>query len=282
LRPGADKFLFHSIRTSARYRIPETHSGPSALTRHSDDSRRRGLARFLRDPSLNFGPVRKVLRSFVGIAPASPPAERRRKADADEPDRSPGQRWAARPALRRRDAAWTYLAEVRALPQDGLEAAAQQDCVRLGAYGSAWFAHRWNGVVTQVETRSRTYKGSLRGGQKTLFQFGVADQARRAAVLEGPIDALSLAAIEHMRAGTLYGATGGGMGPGTVDGLRAILARLRQVAGVLVSAADANAAGDRYAERHAVLAAEVAVRFERLRPPEGRDWNDVLVERRGA
>jgi hypothetical protein len=234
------------------------------------------------DPSLNFGAVRKVLRRFVGIAPASPPAERRRKSDADEPDRSPGQRWAARPALRRGDAAWTYLAEVRALPQQVLEAAARQDCVRLGAYGSAWFAHRWNGVVTQVETRSRSYKGSLRGGQKTLFQFGIADQACRAAVLEAPIDALSLAAIEHMRADTLYVASGGGMGPGTLDALRTTLTRLHQVAGVLVSAADANAAGDRYAERHSALAADAAVRFERLRPPEGQDWNDVLVERRGA
>ena len=119
-------------------------------------------------------------------------------------------------------------------------------------------------------------------GKKTLFQFGIADQACRAAVLEAPIDALSLAAIEHMRADTLYVATGGGMGPGTLDALRTTLTRLHQVAGVLVSAADANAAGDRYAERHSALAADAAVRFERLRPPEGQDWNDVLVERRGA
>ena len=62
------------------------------------------------DPSLNFGSVRKVLRNFVGIAPAFPPTERRRKSDADEPDRSPGQRWAARPALRRGDAAWGVVA----------------------------------------------------------------------------------------------------------------------------------------------------------------------------
>jgi hypothetical protein len=57
-------------------------------------------------PSLNFGAVRKVLRSFVGIASAFPPAECRRKSNAEEPDRPPGQRWAARPALRRGDAAW--------------------------------------------------------------------------------------------------------------------------------------------------------------------------------
>jgi hypothetical protein len=234
------------------------------------------------DPALNFGAVRKMLRSFVGIAPAFPPAERPRKPGTAGPDRPPAERWAARPPLRPGDAAWIYLSNVRALPQEVLTAVAQQDCARFGAYGSAWFAHRWDGAVTHVEIRSPTYKGSLRGGLKTLFQFGLADRACRAAVLEAPIDALSLAAIEHMRADTLYVATGGGMGPGTLDTLRAILTGLHGVSGVLVSAADANVAGDRYADRHAALASELAVSFERLRPPQGQDWNDVLVGRRGA
>ena len=234
------------------------------------------------DPSLNFGAVRKVLRTFVGISPAFPPADRSKKPRREEPERSPAERWATRPPLRRGDAAWTYLAEVRALPPEVLEAAARQDCARLGAYGSAWFAHRRNGLVSHVETRSGIYKGSLRGGLKTLFQFGAPTQPQRTAVLEAPIDALSLAAIEHMRPDTLYVATGGGMGPGTLDALRGALTSLRDVAGVLVSAADANVAGDRYAERHAALAAEMAVTFERLRPPQGQDWNDVLVARRGA
>ena len=234
------------------------------------------------NPSLNFGAVRKMLRSFVGVVPAYPSAERLPKSGTGEPDRSPAERWAARPALRPGDAAWTYLSEVRALPQEVLAAAQRQDDVRFGAYGSAWFAHRWNGVVTHVEIRSQTYKGSLRGGLKTLFQFGTAGQTCRAAVLEAPIDALSLAAIEHMRADTLYVATGGGMGPGTLDALHTILAGLHRVTGVLVSAADANVAGDRYADRDAALAAGLAVRFERLRPPQGQDWNDVLVAGRGA
>ena len=100
------------------------------------------------DPSLNFGAVRKVLRSFVGVVPTYPQPSacrsRRRRSRIVRP-RSDGPR--AR-ALRRGDAAWTYLSEVRALPPEVLAAAARQDGVRLGAYGSAWFAHRWNGVVT--------------------------------------------------------------------------------------------------------------------------------------
>jgi DNA-binding transcriptional regulator YdaS (Cro superfamily) len=51
---------------------------------------------------------------------------------------------------------------------------------------------------------------------------------------------------------------------------------------VMVSAADANGPGDRYATRHAELATAGKVTFERLRPPEGLDWNDVLTQGRGA
>ena len=233
------------------------------------------------EPSLNFGQVRKLLRGFIGIAPTYP--EIPRKRESAKADRTPAERWAERDRLKRGDAAWRYLANCRGLPAGVLIEAAQQDAVRLGAYGSAWFAHAPDGEVTHVEIRSPTFKGSLKGGRKTLFRFGkLMKSFTRLAVLEAPIDALSLAAIEHMRPDTLYVATGGGMGPGTLDALREALTSLRDVAGVLVSAADANVAGDRYAERHAAIAAEMAVTFERLRPPQGQDWNDFLVARRGA
>ena len=47
------------------------------------------------------------------------------------------------------------------------------------------------------------------------------------------------------------------------------------------SATDANAAGDRYAARHAELAAAAGIAFERLRPPASTDWNDVIRKGRG-
>ena len=119
------------------------------------------------------------------------------------------------------------------------------------------------------------------GGRKTLFHFGADPTTlRRVAVVEAPIDALSLAALEQAFDEVLYVATGGGMGPSTLIALRELLTRLHEAAGVLVSATDANGAGDRFALRHAELAAEAEVAFERLRPPEGLDWNDVLVRQR--
>ena len=233
------------------------------------------------DPSLNFGQVRLVLRSFVGTVPNYPVALHERAPT--KADRTPAERWAHRPRLRRGDCAWTYLAGPRAIPDAVLRRAAEQDCIRLGAYDSAWFAHRWKAEVSQVEIRGPTFKGSLRGGRKTLFRFGEPGPAfRRLAILEAPIDALSLAALEQVRTDTLYVATGGGMGPGTLDALQAVQPRLRAVGGVMVSAADANGPGDRYATRHAELAKAGEVTFERLRPPEGLDWNDVLTQRRGS
>ena len=235
------------------------------------------------DPSLNFGEVRKVLRRLTGLSPSCPAFTRKPAA----PDRthSPAERWAKRKPIVPGDPAWTYLAGVRGLPAPVLAAAARQDCIRQGAYGSAWFAHRdeGGGAVSHIEIRGPDFKGSLRGGRKTLFRFGGAARSlRRLAVLEAPIDALSLVAMEEMRADTLYVATGGGMGQGTIAAIQALLLRLREAGGVLVSGTDANTAGDRYAEQHAALAAKSGVGFERARPPEDRDWNDVLVQGRGA
>ena len=229
------------------------------------------------DPALNFGEVRRILRRLIGLSPSYPALLRKNAADGD--GRPPAARWAERPLLSVGDTAWRYLSAVRRLPKPVLERAARQDVVRRGSYDSAWFAHRIGGVVTHVEIRSVAYKGSLRGGAKTLFCFGVKDDGfSRMAVLEAPIDALSLVTIEDMRCDTIYVATGGGMGPGTIDALQAMLKRL-PTGGVLVSAADANRVGDRYAERHAELAHAAGAGFERLRPPEGEDWNDVLVKR---
>ena len=68
------------------------------------------------------------------------------------------------------------------------------------------------------------------------------------------------------------------MGPGTIGALEALLASIAMVPGALFcSATDANGPGDRFAERHRLLADQSRVSFMRLRPPiEGGDWNDVL------
>jgi hypothetical protein len=163
-----------------------------------------------------------------------------------------------------------------------LAAAVDQDAVREGHYGSAWFAHRDGKTVSHIEVRGPDYKGSLAGGRKTLFAFSRAGEAcRRLAVAEAPIDALSLAAIEGIRSDTLYVATGGGMGPSTLSAIETLLARTATDPDArLVSAADANTAGDRYAACHAEIAAVARVAFERLRPTAGIDWNDVLQQRR--
>jgi Toprim-like/Protein of unknown function (DUF3991) len=234
------------------------------------------------DRGLNFGQVRQVLRRFVGVAPTYPTVIRTKRGRG--PNLPLRQRWAKRPRLRPGSPAWAYLAGARCLPVEILTAAAAQDVAREGYYGSTWFAHRADGAVSHVEVRGPDYKGSLAGGHKTLFVFGQAgEDMRRVAITEGPIDALSLAVLESRRPDTLYVATGGGMGPGTLGALQAMLTRLAAIADALiVSAAEANAAGDRHAERHAELAADAGVRFERVRPPEYLDFNDVLKQGRGT
>ncbi len=137
--------------------------------------------------------------------------------------------------------------------------------------------------------RGPDYRGFSTGGDKTLFRLPGCVMTSSAAmsrlmVAEAPIDAMSVAAIERLRADTLYVAVTGGMGPETLKGLDLQLRVNAPLSGsVLVAATDADHAGEGYAARLEGMADVAGVRFERLRPPvEGEDWNDQLRQGRAA
>jgi hypothetical protein len=239
-----------------------------------------GLVQML-EPGINFGHARKRLREFAGLSPSFPIAERvgRRKAS----ERSVAERWAERTAVCTGSPTWHYLARKRLLPPAIIGAASAAGILREGPAGSAWFAHL-NGAtsVAHVDIRGPTYKGSLTGGAKSLFRLpSLAQSFSRVVLAEAAIDALSVASIECIRADTLYAATGGGMGPGTIAALEELLTEMAILPDALFcSATDADGSGDRFAERHRSLAEKFSVPFARLRPPvEGGDWNDVLRAR---
>jgi hypothetical protein len=230
------------------------------------------------EPGLSFGDARKRLRALAGLSPCFPLADRagRRK----EPDSRVAARWAERKTVWSNSPAWRYLRRQRGLSAAIIEAASVAGVLREGPVGSAWFAHFDHaGVVAHVDVRGPTYKGSLTGGMKSLFRLPLKGPTlSRLVVAEAAIDALSLAAIENLRGDTLYAATGGGMGPGTIAALEALLVDIARLPDALFcSATDANGPGDRFADRHQSLARQFCIPFVRLRPPiEGGDWNDVL------
>ena len=284
LAPGWRLDRAESSRRSLKYR-----RGPGEILIVNHDGRgwwdplseRKGdiftLVRQL-DPGLSFGEARRVLRGFVGIAPASPAvlhASRRPAADIPV-----GERWERHRRLAPGSPVWRYLTGQRALPECILVAADAADAVREGPHGSAWFAHRDGaGVLTGIEMRGPAWRGFSAGGGKTLFRLpGGPGLLPRVAVCESAIDALSLAAIEQCRPDTLYAATAGGMGPATVAALQqTLLDFARDPAAVLIAATDADTAGRRYAARLEVLTVEAGVRFDMLLPPAGlNDWNDAL------
>lgn len=114
------------------------------------------------------------------------------------------------------------------------------------------------------------------GGTKVLFRFGAA-AGLRICVTEAAIDALSLAAIEGLRDGTIYLSTGGGWSPNTETSLRHLL---RQPSAQLIAATDANSQGETFADRLRALTDELDRDWLRLRPTAD-DWNEVLKQRGG-
>ena len=240
------------------------------------------------EPGLNLGQVRKVLRPLAGVSPSFP--EHLRVSAREKPVVPFDLRWARRPFLKRGSPCWGYLNGQRGLPEAVLVAAVRAGVLREGPYASAWFAHHdHGGRLTGFEMRGPDYRGFSTGGDKTLFRLPgrlatSSVPAGRLLVAEAPIDAMSVAAIERLRADTLYVAVTGGMGPET---LRSLDLQLRVNAplpgAMLVAATDADHAGDGYAARLEGMAEVAGVRFERLRPPvEGEDWNDRLRQGRAA
>lgn len=185
-------------------------------------------------------------------------------------------RWQARRLPGTGSGAWRYLCWTRAIPAPIVRAAIGQGAMREGPFGSMWAAHRDNsGSVVGWEERGPDWRGFSTGGNKVLFRFGGTD-ALRLCVTEAAIDAMSLAAIEGLRDGSLYLSTGGGWSPKTEAALVELLAR---PGALLVCATDANRQGETFAERLQVLAAQHERGSVRLRPP-AEDWNEVLKERK--
>ena len=228
------------------------------------------------DPSLNFGRVRGVLRQMLGVAPTFPAAERPEKEK--RPTQPPAERWRSRPAISQGSRTWAYLTGERQLPAEVVMAAVRADAVREGPYASAWFAHRdERGGLTGIEMRGPNYRGFSEDGNKTLFRLQPGSEPpTRLAVLEAPIDAMSLAALEGMRRDTLYVATAGGMGPGTITGLEREIAGIASRGGVVVAATDADPAGEKYAARVAAMAEAAGVVAGRAAPSGYKDWNEAL------
>lgn len=225
-----------------------------------------GLVQYL-DPSLNFGDARKLLREFIGLTQSFPKALR--ICNKNIPEIPIGEKWDNRPAFCWNTPAWRYLNRERRIPARILAAAAAADSVRAGSYGSPWFAHRGTtGAVIHIEIRGPDFRGSVRGATKTLFQFPAG---------QDPLTRLVLA-----RDDTLYTATGGGMGPTTIQTIQTILAGMARHAGaVLCGATDANRTGEHYAGKHTELAMARQCHIPAHAPPNGHiDWNDVLVARR--
>jgi hypothetical protein len=246
-----------------------------------------GLVQYL-SPGLNFGEVRKVLRPFIGLSPSFPVHKRHPGKEAPKIPFS--VRWERRRVPTPGSPTWRYLTVKRRLPPPVVSAAISARMLREGPYASAWFAHRdHGGNLTGFEMRGPDYRGFSPGGDKTLFRLpgrlptsSVA--LTRLVAAEAPIDAMSVAAIEHLRADTLYVATTGGIGPGTITALeRQMWVLAMEERGEVVIATDADAPGDGYADRLAKMAQTFNLRSSRLLPTGGaNDWNDVLKQGRGA
>jgi len=222
---------------------------------------------------LSFAKALDHVASLVGVDLQEPEWQRAMRHAA--PVASITQRWARRRKPWPGSMTWHYLRIERAVPETIIGAAIRSDVLREGPYGSMWAAHTDDaGVITGWEERGPEWRGFSTGGSKVLFRLGAKD-ALRLCVTEAAIDAMSLAAFEGVRDGSLYLSTGGGWSPTTEAAVRGLAARPEAC---LVAATDANSQGETFAARLRAIAEELGCDWMRLKPP-AEDWNDALRER---
>ncbi len=210
------------------------------------------------------------IAGLVGFV-ASEPVWERESRDR-KPDLSIPERWRTRRKPWKGSATWRYLVDERGLSERIVRIAISTNLLREGPHGSMWAAHTDNdGAITGWEERGPDWRGFASGGAKVLFRLGRPD-ALRLCVTEAAIDAMSLAAIEEMGAGTLYLSAGGGWSPATSEALSLLAER---PGAELVAATDANAQGEVFAERLREIAEQTGSAWSRLLPPHD-DWNDAL------
>ncbi|KPF42624.1 DUF3991 and toprim domain-containing protein [Rhizobium sp. AAP43] len=211
--------------------------------------------------------------ALSGYSPSSPAW---RDTEGKTPQASVLDRWEQRKRPKPGSDTWCYICWTRALPDAVVRQAVQAGVLREGPFGSMWAAHTdKDGVVSGWEERGPDWRGFASGGMKILFRFGAVAPIRLC-VTEAAIDAMSLAAIEGVRDGTLYVSTGGGWSPATEAALRLLLS---DTGAQLVAATDANPQGESFADRLRALSDEMSSDWLRLRPPAD-DWNAVLQERK--
>lgn len=221
----------------------------------------------------SFAEVLATAAELVGFTPAEPAWTR--GAREHKPVASLSERWRARRAPWPGSATWRYLRDERFLPETIIRAAIRQDRLREGPRGSVWAAHVDDaGVVTGWEERGPEWRGFSTGGSKVLFRLGVLE-GLRLCVTEAAIDAMSLAAMEGLREGSLYLSTGGGWSPVTEAALWVLASR---PGAQLIAATDANAQGEAFATRLRAIAEEAGCDWLRL-TPSAEDWNEVLKAR---
>lgn len=226
-----------------------------------------GLVMFLE--RITFPAAAEAVAALVGFQLSRPEWRPSRSAVSDE---ALGDRWRCRRSPSPGSGAWRYLSWERSIPPAIVRQAIREDILREGPFGSTWAAHVDNhGRVVGWEERGPEWRGFSTGGSKLLFRLGPSD-ANRLCVTEAAIDAMSLAALEGSREGTLYLSTGGGWSPATDAALCELAVRPGLT---LVAATDANSQGDIYAERLRVLAGASGCDWQRLRPL-AEDWNEIL------
>ncbi len=223
----------------------------------------------LRRGARTLSEVRRELRAWTGEIHSPVPSIVRTKAM--DPDRTTIRQVFARASM---VADHPYLNN-RGLRRETLTSARFAGTWRVDARGDLLFPHfdgpRPEGLCG-FERKSARFSGFSAGGRKTVWVSNTLPGDNALVITEAVIDAFSYHQLQPSER-TRYLSTSGSIGERQARHVAAAIAKLPPRS-LLALATDNDEAGDRLADKIGNLGADA--RYERHRPPAGKDWNEWL------
>lgn len=132
------------------------------------------------------------------------------------------------------------------------------------------------------KSKKHLHKGLPRG----VAVFRDAGPIDRLVVTESPVDALSFRQVEALKTpdvapGTMYVSTCGSLSSENLNSLQSLFKQAREEGRYVIVARDNDEAGKKTSRDIALLARSCSLSTRVSSPPQGKDWNEYLVQLRG-
>jgi len=216
--------------------------------------------------NMNIGQVRRELRPSLGLRPEIKYSIKKPVA-ADKNTQQVIHAYSKTLSL----SDGGYLSRKRGISANILDDSRFSSMVREDKKGNVIFPHYNNSGLCGYELKNDAFTGFSKSGQKSVWHSSNLGSSKKLVVCESAIDCLSHAQL-HPDIDTAYISVAGSLSQAQEEIIGRVIASYREKGLDVISATDADAAGNEFQEAFKAMGANLK------HQPLAGDWNDALID----